>query len=221
MVGEPVVGERRGQQPRPVEVGLGQRDVAGGGLQPRGQQQTRDPVRCRSPLVQGVRTRTAPAVPSPSTTQVQPKPFAIRTPEQRLVLGAPGQRGVDVGPFGSGDREALGLSPAAHVASHQVGGLGVPAGVRGERVAARQPGLVEAVGGESADAVEQPVAHRASAASSTIDQRAVDQPADRVQDRLRRHLERAEDVLGRVERAPPAKQDSAHKPRWSSGKSSS
>ena len=140
-----------------VEVGLGEGDVAGRGLEPAGEQQRGRPSSRRGPGAGSAsRTRAAPAVPSPRTTQVQPNPFAIRSAEPRVVGGAPGQRDVDVRPLRSGDRQALGLPRAADVRVAPRGRSGVPRGVRrGRGVGAgrtraagrrRTPGCCRAVG---------------------------------------------------------------------------
>ena len=81
------------------------------------------------------------------------------------------------------------------------GGRGEPGRVRARRDVSR-PGLAQPLEAELADAVEQPVAHRAAGPDVDADQRAVDEPADHVDGRRRGYAERAEDVFDRGQRRP-------------------
>ena len=145
------------------------------------------------------RIRCAPRL-SPRTTQAQPNPLTMVEREQRVVLDAPRQRGVDVGALGPGEGEMLGLVAAAHPLRRGCGRVREPCGVRGEG-ALGQPGVGHRFERERADAVEQPVADGRRGALVVDDhQRSAREPADDVDRRGRRHVERFEDGLDRRER---------------------
>ena len=140
--------------------------------------------------------------------------------EQRVVRRAPGQGGVDVGALGPGEGEVLGLAgrcarprstrprPAANQAACAA------------RRALGQPGLRHRVERERADAVEQPVADgaprrrrsRASGSRAARPRRSPPTPGTSSASRT--------DSTA-ASGAPPANVASAHRPRWSSGNSSS
>ena len=125
-------GEQQGVGPVP-----GRRGVAGGG------ECGQDPF-CTSAVAQDN--------PGP------PEPVRDAHREPRVVRGAPGQRGVDVGAFGAGEGQVLGLPATAHTLGGWIGGLCEPCGVRRIRVVV-QPGVGHFLASERPDAVQQPVAH--------------------------------------------------------------
>ena len=122
--------------------------------------------------------------------------------ELRVVRGAPGERGVDVRPFGSSDRQAVGLPVTAHPRVAPRRGwwrtrrrgppapprTGPPrgAGQRNTRGCCRAGGSAPpSVGDVDADHGPR------------------DEPADRVEHRGGRHAERDQHVLGGVQRGAP------------------
>ena len=111
------VVDRVGQRGGGGDVLARELEVAGRRLDPRREQQRARRGRGRgaaSPAASSAaRIRCAPRL-SPSTIHAQPNPLAIAQREQRVVRGAPGQRGVDVGALGPGEGEVLGLARAAH-----------------------------------------------------------------------------------------------------------
>ena len=110
---------------------------------------------------------------------------------------APRQRGVDVGPFGSGEGEMLGLPVAAHTRRRGLGCGREPRGVRGEG-AVGQSRVGHRFEGEGADAVEQPVANgRRRTIAVDDDQRPAREPTDHVDAGGGGHVERLEDELDR------------------------
>ena len=115
--------------------------------------------------------------------------------------GAPAEGGVDVGSFGPGEREVVGLTAAANATRGGCGGVGEPAGVRGQRDLA-EPGLGHRLEGERADAVEQPVAAVGRGVVVDDQEGAAGQTADDVDRRRRRDTEGVEDELDRAERCP-------------------
>ena len=144
----------------PVQIPLGERHVAGRRLQPAHQQPAGDVVAGRTDLAQSAPDTGRSAVPSPSTTQVQPKWLAIVPPrpgpctahQPKAASTLPVRRGRSPGtrvpvlrtcslapgsPVGPTSRHARRTQPAS---------TGLPADPR------QQP-----------DAVEQPVAQLARA----------------------------------------------------------
>ena len=148
--------------------------------------------------VRALRTRAAPAVPSPSTTQVQPNPFAsVRRAAGRSSRTTPARRRRWTA------RRARPPGTLAAVRCARWRRTSRRARRTTRRVRGCQvllAGLTQPFRGVRPDAVEQPVAHRAVLDAVNADQRAIDQPADRVQHRTGRDTERRQDVLGRIER---------------------
>ncbi len=142
------------------------------------------------------RIRCAPLL-SPRTTQAQPNPLTRLSASSGSCDDAPRQRGVDVGALGPGEGEMLGLATAAHTLGGGSGRVGEPCGVRGEG-ALGQSGVGHRFERERADAVEQPVAngHRRTLVVDDH-QRTAGEPADHVDRRGCRHVERFEDGLDR------------------------
>ena len=164
----------------------------------------------------------APAVPSPSTTQVQPKPTAIRAPSCGVVRGAPGQGGVDVGPLGAREREALGLL-AGHGRARRTtsarsayqSACAAPAPPRPARprrgARRRRSGCCRAAGSaRHRRSGSRRVTRERSTSRATVSRTA---PAGT--------SSAASTCSAASSEAPPAKHDSAHSPRWSSGNSRS
>ena len=119
-----------------------------------------------------------------------------------------------------GDGEMLGLLGPAYALLGSPGGLAEPGRVRTPGDLGR-PTLPQPLGAEVPDAVEQPVAHLAAGRDVEADQRAVDQPADHVDGRGSGTSSAPRTCSTAASGAPPEKQASAHRPRWSSGNSRS
>jgi hypothetical protein len=98
---------------------------------------------------------------------------------QRVVDCAPGQCGVDVGAFGAGEGQVLGLASAAHALRGRSGRGGEPRGVRVE-AAVDQPCVRHRFERKRADAVEQPVAGRRRTAVVDDEERTARESPDRV-----------------------------------------
>ena len=114
----------------------------------------------------------------------------------RLVRGAPGQCGVDVGALRAGEGQVLGLAGAAHALGRRRGGGGEPGGVR-VAGAVGQLRVRQRFERERADAVEQPVARRRRIAVVDDHERTARQAPDHVDRRRRGHGERVEHRLDR------------------------
>ena len=143
------------------------------------------------------RIRCAPLL-SPSTTQAQPNPLTMLEREQRVVGHAPGQRGVDVGALGPGEREVLGLAAAAHTLRWRLGPRRRTRRRARQCAVVGQPGVGHRFERERADAVEQPVANLRRRIVVVDDhQRPAGEPTDDVDRRGGRHVERVEDGLDR------------------------
>ena len=168
-----------------------------------------------------VRIRCAPLL-SPKTTQAQPNPLTSLEREQRLVHRAPRQRGVEVGTLGPGKMEMFGLTTAAHTVCGRFGGGGEPCAVGGAG-ALGHSGVGHRSERERPDAVEQSVAnasprrprHRrpTRTGSRAVRRVSIAAPAGTSS------ASSTDSTAGNG--APPANVASAHRPRWSSGKSSS
>ena len=78
---------------------------------------TRSGTGASSPAAsRAARIRCAPRL-SPRTTHAQPNPLTMSSATSGSFRGAPGQRRVDVGAFGPGERQDLALTAAAHPVS--------------------------------------------------------------------------------------------------------
>ena len=110
------VVDRVGQLGGRGDVVAGELEVARRRLDPRREQQRAGPVSGRGRVAGGVERGQDPlrasAVAEDDPGPAEPVDDAER--EQRVVRGAPGQRGVDVGALGPGEGEVLGLAAAAH-----------------------------------------------------------------------------------------------------------
>ena len=179
------------------------------------------PVGWRGP---GGGERAAEAVGTGDTVaEDDPRPAEARWrcgPEQRVVGGGPGEGDVDVRPLRPDGRRQLGLAraadggrapvarPAYHAACAARGVVAGPTRAGGRR--------------ERADAVEEPVASGAVLGGLDVHEGAVDEAAERRRPpSCRGRRARARTCSAAARGAPPEKQDSAHRPRWSSGKSRS
>ena len=193
------VADRVGQLGGRGDVLAGELEVTRRRLDPRREQQRAGAVADRGRVAGGVERRQDPlraaAVAEDDPGPAEPVDDAER--EQRVVRGAPGQGGVDVGALGPGEGEMLGLAALRTPVRGGSGGRGEPRGVRGEG-ALGQPGLRHRVERERADAVEQPVARRAVVVDDH--ERAAREPPDHVDRRRRGHVERLEDELDRGQR---------------------
>ena len=141
------------------DVLAGELEATGRRLDPRREQQRPGPVPGRGRLAGRVEGRQDP-LRAAAVAQHDPGPAEAVDdvePEQRVVRGGPGQRGVDVGTLGPGEREVLGLPVAAHAGGGGAGRLREPRGVRAEG-AVGQLLLRQRLERERADAVQQPVA---------------------------------------------------------------
>ena len=191
------VVDRVGQLGGRGDVLAGELEATRRRLDPRREQQRAGPVagrrRVAGRVERGQDPLCAPAVAEDDPGPAEPVDDAER--EQRVVRGAPGQGGVDVGALGPGEGEVLGLATAAHALRRGSGRVGEPRGVRGEG-ALGQPGVGHRLERERADAVEQPVPDRRAVVVDDH-QRAAREPADHVDRRRRRHVERLEDELDR------------------------
>ena len=158
------VVDRVGELGRGGDVPAGGLEVARRRLDPGGEQERGRPGRAAgaaSPAASSAaRSRCAPRL-SPRTIHAQPNPLAMRERAQRVVRRAPGQRGVDVGALGPGEREVLGLPRAAHALRSTTAAASANHAACAARRALGQPGLGHRLERERADAVEQPVARRA------------------------------------------------------------
>ena len=110
------VVDRVGQLGGRGDVLAGELEATGRRLDPRREQQGAGPVADRGRVAGGVERRQdplrAPAVAEDDPGPAEPVDDVER--EQRVVRGAPGQRGVDVGALGPREGEVLGLAAAAH-----------------------------------------------------------------------------------------------------------
>ena len=168
------------------------------------------------------RTRAAPAVPSPSTTQVQPKPLAMRTPSGGSCAAHQASATSTLARSARAIARHSGWPVAADVLRRTRRPSAAYHAACAARGRVRLTGLAQPVGGVRPDAVEQPVAHLAVVGAVHADQRPVDQPADGVQRPTPAGTPSAARTCSTASsEALPAKQDSAHSPRWSSGKSRS
>ena len=173
-------------------------------LQPAGEQQAGRPVPGRG-LVAGRPEGVAdPGGADHPVAQDDPgpaEPVGQPQPEPGVVPHGPGEGGVDVGPLGPDQGQALGLGRTADFCAAAVGGVGEPGGVGGGGVAG-QPGLGEAVAGEGADAVQEPVAGGAVAGGLDAQHGPVGQPGQHVGRGRLGHAERGHGLLGRGHRRP-------------------
>ena len=196
---EHLVVQRRRDLAGSVEVRLGEYDVAGRRLEPSGKEKPVAKSRAGDVVGRALRTRAAPAVPSPRTTQVQPNPFAMRTPRSGSCAAHHANATSTLARSARAIARHSGCRSVRTCSSHQSASLGVPLGVRGVGHVGLT-GLTQPLGGVRLDAVEQPVAHRTALGALDADQRAVDQPADRVEHGARRDVQRRQHVLGRIQR---------------------
>ena len=140
--------------------------------------------------------------------------------EQRVVRGAPGQRGVDVGALGAGEREVLGLLRAAHAlrsttrprrrTTRRARRSRARSARRRPSPRARTRGCCRAAG--SGRVARRRRRSPASGSRAGRRRRSPPPPARRA-----RRARTRPPASG----APPAKVASAHRPRWSSGNSRS
>ena len=217
------VVDRVGQLAGRGDVVAGELEVTGRRLDPRREQQRVGPVSDRRRVAGGVERRQdplrAPAVAEHDPGPAEPVDDVER--EQRVVRGAPGQGGVDVGALGPGEGEVLGLAtrrarPAVEDAAASANHAACAASAR-----VGQPGVGHRLERERADAVEQPVADATRRRRRRS--RANGSPAVRPRRSPRTPARRAPRGRTRppASGAPPANVASAHSPRWSSGNSSS
>ena len=154
------IADRVGQLGGCGDVFAGELEVTRRRFDPRREQQGAGPVSDRGRVAGGIERRQDPlrasAVAEDDPGPAEPVDDAER--EQRVVRGAPGQGGVDVGALGPSEGEMLGLATAAHALCRGSGCIREPCGVRGEG-ALGQPGVRHRFERERADAVEQPVAN--------------------------------------------------------------
>ena len=209
-----VVG-RVGQFGRCGDVVAGEVEVAGRGFDPRREQESVGSVPGRASIAGrlqgGQDPLRAPAVAEDDPGPAEPVREAQR--QLRVVCGAPGQCGVDVGALGPGEGEVLGLAGASHTLRGRASGLGEPGGVR-RSGALGEPGRGHGIERESLDAVQQPVSERWAADRIrwggrrcrpwVVDrhQRPAREPADHVDRRGGGHVEGFEDELHRREGGP-------------------
>jgi hypothetical protein len=171
--------------------------MARGCLDPCREQQCRGAVVGRRRVTRGVE-RGQQALRAAGIAEDDPgpaEPVGDAQRAARVVDGAPGQRGVEVGPLGAGEGQVLGLPRAAHARRRGRRPRGVPGGVRGAP-AVGPPGLGQCVEREGADAVEQSVARGVV----DDDQRAAREPRAHVDRRRARHVERLEHGFHRGKR---------------------
>ena len=191
-----------GDAERAVEVRARAFDVAGGRLQPSGQEQTGRLLLWRGETGGRGERATDPRGSGDAVAEHHPRPaesVGDADAEARGVFGGPGEGGVDVGAVGANGGHARGLGVAAYGRGASIGGFGEPRRVcRGRVVGAA--GFPQAQLGEGADAVEQPVAYGPVGPDFGIDQRSVDESADDVEHGCRGDAERTEDVFRGGER---------------------
>jgi hypothetical protein len=199
-----VVAEPFGGGQGAVEVVLGLVDVAGGRLQPAGQQQAGRPLPWGGVAPGGLERAADAGGSGDPVAEHHPgpaEPVGQAQAQPGVVGGGPGQGAVDVGSLGADQGEAVGLGPAADGGGAPVGGLREPGGVGGVGVIdlAR---LREAGAGEGADAVQEPVAGGAVLGGLDAQHGPVGEPADHVDRRAAGNAQRGEDMLGRGQGRP-------------------
>jgi len=124
-------------------------------LDPRGEEEGSGPVTDRG----GVAGRVDCAHDSLCTSAVAEHDPGPAEPvdeverQERVVDGAPGQGGVDVGALGAGEGEMVGLTAAAHPLGGGSGCFGEPSGVSSDG-ALGHPGVGHRFQRERSDAVE-------------------------------------------------------------------
>ena len=144
--------------------------------------------------------RSEPSRPSPRSTQAQPKPVAIRRPSAGSWTAVHASAASMLIALLAAGPEVLGLLGSAESGGRGGGDGGEPVGLRPQRDLV-EGGVAEPVEGERPNAVEQPVAGRATFDGELDgDQRAVGETTDDIGGRLRRHVERGQDVLEPGER---------------------
>ena len=154
-------------------------------------------------------------------TQAQPKPLTMRNPNRGSCSLVQAKASSMLARSVRATARCSACLRLAYADGSLVGRGGDPSGVSAARDIAGVR-LLEPVQAEGADAVEQPVTHGAAAADVHLDQGAIGEPAQHI-DRRRPAAHRcAISTNSTAARgAPPAKQASAHRPRWSSGNSRS
>ena len=128
-----------------------------------------------------------------------PEPVDDVDGAQRIVFGAPGQRGVDVGSLGAREREVLSLATAPHPLRGGAGGVREPRGM-GVESSLGNPSVGHRFERERTDAVEEPVPNGCRSLVVDDHQRTTGEPADDIDRGGRRNVERLEDELDRGER---------------------
>ena len=189
----------------------GRRDVVAGVFEVTGRrfQPCREQESCRharragaaSPAAsRAVMIRCTPRL-SPRTTQAQPNPLTMREREQRVVRHAPGQRGVDVGALGPGEREVLGLVAAADTVGRRSGRVGEPPR-RARRARPRSRPASAIASRANARMLSSSRYRTASSAVVVVDdhERTAGEATDDVDRGGRRHVERAEHGFDRGKR---------------------
>ena len=148
-----------------------------------------------------LRTRAAPATPSPSTTQVQPNPLAMRRPSAGSWAAAQARAASMLARSARTRARQSGWARPRTVAAHRSAASANQAAwaARGVVDLARH---LEAAGGEGADAVEQPVADGAVLGGLDAQHGPVGEPADHVDRRAAGDAERGQDMLGRGQGRP-------------------
>ena len=166
-------------------------------LDPRREQQGAGPVARRGRVAGGVERGQDP-LRAAAVAEDDPGPAEpVDDARARAAGRAPRSRPARRRCWRARPGRRRGARPGARCARPRVedrGRVGEPRGVRGER-ALGQPGLGHRLERERADAVEQPVA--ASRVVVDDHERAAREPADHVDRRRRRHVERVEHGLDR------------------------
>jgi hypothetical protein len=112
------------------DVAFGQIETACRCLDPRRDQQGAGPVPGLGGVAGRVKRRQDPLCP-PAVAEDDPgptEPVGDAESEQRVVRGAPGQRGVDVRALGPDEGQGLGLTPAADIRRAGLGCVGARMG---------------------------------------------------------------------------------------------
>ena len=162
---------------RAVEMVLGSRDVARGGFQPSGQQQGRHAIAWpgSEEMLGGFERGTDAVRPGDPVSQHDPCPAETvgdPDPQQRVVAGAPGEGGVDVGPLVVDEGQPPWLRRAADRGGRVLRRAAEPVRVRGESVIGRTR-LAQPAGREGPDGIEQVVARGTGGRDGERDKRPV------------------------------------------------
>ena len=143
------------------------------------------------------RIRCAPRL-SPRTTQAQPNPLTMSSATQRVVRGAPRQRGVDVGALGPGEGEVLGLAAAAHTRCRR--SRPRPRTMPACAARARSVSPASVIASSANARMLSSSRYRTGRDRAVVvddHERTAREPPDHVDRRGRRHVERFEDGLDR------------------------